>query len=155
MGGAGPVGADQHLPAGPGAGPVTGQLGERGAGHADVVGGGVGAGVPRPQQDGQRLAAALGAVVDERPQRMVAEPALERRRRLLLLRVGGDQGGVHVDDQRRRGVGAVVGGVLAGQRPHRARAVARAVSIAASAAGASAARASIVRETVGSEATRP
>ena len=59
----------------------------------------------------------VGAVVDERPQRVVAEPALERRRRALLLRVRGDQGGVHVDDQRLPGVDAVVGGVLAGQRP--------------------------------------
>jgi hypothetical protein len=48
---------------------------------------------------------------------MVAEPALERRRRTLLLRVRRHQRGVHVDDQRRPGVDVVVGRVLSGQPP--------------------------------------
>jgi hypothetical protein len=58
-------------------------------------------------------------VVEERPQQMEAEAVLERRRRELLLRVRGHQRGVHVDHQRRGRVDAVVGGVLAGQRPRR------------------------------------
>jgi hypothetical protein len=71
-----------------------------------------------PEQFRQRagLAGVLGAVVDDRPQRIEAEAALERRRGGFLLRVGGDQGGVYVDDQRRGRVPAVVGGVLTGQR---------------------------------------
>jgi hypothetical protein len=57
-------------------------------------------------------------VVDERPQRVEPEPALERRRRTLLVAVRGHQGGVHINDERIVGRGVVVGGVLAGQRPY-------------------------------------
>ena len=39
------------------------------------------------------------------------------RRRAFLVRVRGDQRGVHVDDQLRTGVGPVVGGAVAGQSP--------------------------------------
>jgi hypothetical protein len=97
MGAAGAVDADQHLLAAPI--PVW-QLRQRGTDDGLVVGHGVRAGVADAEQERQRLAGALGAVIDERPQRMEAEPALDRRRRGLLLRVRGDQGGVHVDDQR-------------------------------------------------------
>ena len=93
-------------------------------------------------------------VVDERPQRVEPVPALERRRGGLLVRVRGDQGRVEVDDQRppRR----AWSGACSPASPHaRARAAARAVLIAFSAAGASAASAAIVRDTVGSDATRP
>jgi hypothetical protein len=51
------------------------------------------------------------------PQRMEAEPALERRRGLLLLAMGGHQGGVHVNHERRTGADGVVGGLLTSQRP--------------------------------------
>ena len=151
----GAVGADQHLPPGPGPAPVTGQLRQRGLDHGDVVGGGVRTGVALRSRNDSGSPVPVGAVVDERPQRMEPEPAFERRRRLLLVRVRGNQRGVDVDDQRPVGVDAVIGGVLAGQRPHRARAAARAASIAANARAASAASASIVRDTVGSDATSP
>ena len=90
--GPGPVGTDQDPATGPAAGPVPGQLGQRLAGHGDVVGFGVRPGVPRPQHHRQRLPDALGPVVEEGAQRVVPEPALERRRRLLPLRMRGDQG---------------------------------------------------------------
>ena len=44
------------------------------------------------------LPGAGGAVVEERPQRVEAEPALERRGGQLLLRVRRDQRGVQGDD---------------------------------------------------------
>ena len=80
--------------------PMSGQLRQRLPGDGDVVGGGVRPGVPGPQHHRQRLPGAVRAVVDERPQRMEPEPAFERGRRVFLLRVRGDQGGVEVDDQR-------------------------------------------------------
>ena len=45
-------------------------------------------------------------VVQPRRQRVIAKPVLERRRRLLLLRMTGHQGGVHVDHQSRTTVPA-------------------------------------------------
>jgi hypothetical protein len=48
---------------------------------------------------------------------MMPIAALERRRGAFLVRVRGDQGGVHVDDQRLARVGLVVGGVVTGQLP--------------------------------------
>jgi hypothetical protein len=57
-------------------------------------------------------------VVDERQQRMEPEAAFERRRRVFLLRVRRHQRRVEIDDQRRGRIRAVVGCVLAGQRPH-------------------------------------
>lgn len=117
VGGARAVDADQHLPPGPAAGLVTGELAQRGTDDGDVVSGGVRARVAGPQQLREWLPGATRAVVGEGPQRMMTEPALERRRRALLLRVGGDQGRVGVDDQRVGPVGAVVGSMFAGQFP--------------------------------------
>ena len=75
-------------------GPVSvRQLRQRQAQDVDVVGGGVGPGVTRPQHPGQRLI----RVVAEGEQRMVAIPALEVPGRVLLLRVHLEQGGVQVD----------------------------------------------------------
>ena len=71
----------------------------------------------------------------------------------LFFTVRGDQGGVQVDDQRVVRGGPVIGGVGPGEVPHSGRTVARAVLIAANAAGASAARVSISLDTVGSDAT--
>jgi len=93
------------------------ELGQRRPEHGDVVIDGVGARIAAPQQDRQRLPAALGSVVKERVERMEAETPLERRGGQLLLRVRGHQRGVHVDDQRPRGLDVVIRGVLAGQRP--------------------------------------
>ncbi len=69
------------------------QLGEGGVEHRYVIGSGAGAGVAGPQQHGQLLAGGIlpGA------QRVEPEPALVGRRRLFLLRVRPDQGGVDVD----------------------------------------------------------
>ena len=64
--------------------------------------GGVRAGVPGPQHRGEHL---LG-VVAPHPDRVVPEPALERGRRRLLLRVHGHQGGVDVQHHRLAEVGA-------------------------------------------------
>ena len=119
MGGAGTVDPDQDLLAGPSPGPITRQLAQRRPDDHQVVGGRIGAGVARSQQRRDRLAGPVGAVVEERPQRVMAEPALERRCCAFFLPVGGDQGGVHVDDQRPPGVCAVVGGAVAGQPPGR------------------------------------
>lgn len=98
--------------------PVAGQLPQCVADDRDVIGRSVRPGVPGPQQHRQRLTGAGVAVVDECPQRVEPEPALERRRRALLVRVCGDQGGVHIDDQRLVRCGAVVWGVFAGHRPY-------------------------------------
>src|SRR5215204_7155682 len=72
VGGAGRVGADQDrlLLAG-----LPGQLGERQVDHLHLIGGGVGRGVARPQDRGQRLAGAVAAVQPGR-QRMEPEPTL-------------------------------------------------------------------------------
>ena len=78
--------------------------------------GGVGAGVPGPQRRGEHL---LG-VVAPHPDRVVPEPALERGRRRLLLRVRRHQGGVHVEDHRVAEVGA--GDLRGRQRRHLRRA---------------------------------
>jgi hypothetical protein len=94
--------------------PEPRELGQGVAQHGDVVGDGVGPGVAPPQQNRQRLPGALGSVVEERAQRMEAEPALERWGGLLLLRVRGHQRGIHVDHQRIGGAAAVVGRLVAG-----------------------------------------
>ena len=57
---------------------------------------------------------------------MESEPAFERRRGGLLLRVGGDQGRVDIDDQRRRGVASWSGACSPASAHTRARAAARA-----------------------------
>ncbi len=88
----GAVGADEDV----GAVAVgVGDLGQSRVQDGDVVRGGVGAGVARPQHTGQGLA----GVVQEAQHRVVAEAALVGGRCLLLLRVAGDQGGVDVQDQ--------------------------------------------------------
>jgi hypothetical protein len=76
------------------------QLPQRGADHRDVVGGGVRAGVAAAQQHRHRLPGPGLTVVDERGQRVMPEPALERRRREFLVRVRGHQGGINIHDQR-------------------------------------------------------
>ena len=63
--------ADQHLPP-----QVTGQLGEREPGGLDMVGGGVGAGVPGAQHDGQGLPVPVCAVVGPGGHRVEAEGLL-------------------------------------------------------------------------------
>lgn len=117
VGAAGGIGTDEHLAAGTPPGTVAGQLAQRIADEGDVVGGGVGAGVPRAQQEGEGFPAALSAVVDEGAQRVESVSALERRSRPLLVGVRSHQRGIHIDDQRRLGAGGVVWGVLTGQRP--------------------------------------
>ena len=108
----GRVGPDQHAAAMGG-----GDLADRVAEQVDVVLGVVGVRVPRPQPDREEFA----GVVAPHPERMEPEPALEVRRRLLLLRVGGDQRRIHIEhhdvaeigasDRRRRQPGRQ-------QRPH-------------------------------------
>jgi hypothetical protein len=115
--GAGTVDPDQDLATGPVAALVSWQLTQRGPDHGDVVGSGVRPGVARAQQRGERLSGPGRAVVDERPQRVVAEALLERRCRTLLVGVGGHQGGVHVDDQWVRRVGVVIGSRVCGRCP--------------------------------------
>ena len=119
MGGAGAVDADQHLPARPEPRLMPGELFEGGFDDVDVISGGIRAGVPGPQHHLQWFPGAVRAVVDEHAQRVEPEPAFERRLGVLLLRVRPDQGGVHIHDQRRRGIGAVIGCMLTGQSPHR------------------------------------
>lgn len=84
----------------------VGELGERGVEHGDVVLSGVGRGVAGPQQAGQGLA----GVVEEAQQRVVAEAVFVGRRRVLLLGVAGDQGGVDVQDQTWQFASACTGG---------------------------------------------
>jgi hypothetical protein len=149
------VSADQRLVGHGGAG--------RGSGpglveHGDVVGGGVRPGVAATQHPCQELA----GVVAEREQRVVAEGPLERRRRLLLLRVVDHDRRVQVDDQhvelmsgdpRRRERPAVVFRVLVPDhlpRPRSSRCRA-----AATAASAVSSRRSSSRQHVESDATAP
>ena len=135
-------------------GPVAGQLRSACADDGDVVGGGVRAGVARPQQHRQRLPGPVGAVVDERAQRVEPEPALERRRRACSFSECAVTRVASMSMTSGRSASMPWSGACSPASPHtRARAAARAVSIAASAAVASAASASIVRDTVGSEAT--
>ena len=124
-------------------------------GHADMVGRSIRPRVPGPQHHRQRFAGPPGTVAGERPERMMAVSALERRPGQLLVRMGGDQGRADIDDQRRCGRDPASGACCPASPQARSRAAARAAWIAFSAAGASAARASIVRDTVGSEATSP
>jgi len=80
VGAAAGVGPDQHPPPQPGR-----QLGHRQPGGLDVVGGGVRPGIAGPEQDGQRFAAAVRAVVGERRQRVEAVRLLPGRGGVLLL----------------------------------------------------------------------
>ncbi len=103
----------------------------------------------------QGLPAAVRPVIDECPQRMEPEPAFN---------VGAADSFSECAVTRVASMSMISGaaasaawsGACSPASAHtRARAAARAASIALSAAGASAASASIVRDTVGSEATRP
>jgi hypothetical protein len=78
--------------------------------------------LPLAEQERQRfpgadLAGGVGAMVDERPDRMEPVALLERRRGLLLLAVCGHQRRVHIDDQRPRSARLAIWGVPAGGRP--------------------------------------
>ncbi len=73
----------------------VGDLGKGLVEDGDVVSGGVGTGVAGPEQCGQGFA----GVVQEAQQWVVAEAALVGGRRLLLLGVAGNQGGVEVQDK--------------------------------------------------------
>jgi hypothetical protein len=83
----------------------------------DVVGGGVGPGVPRAQQHRRWFPGTGLAVVDERPQRVEAKPLLECRPGLFLLRMGRDQGRVQVHDQRVLHRHRMIGRVPTRERP--------------------------------------
>ncbi|KOT97337.1 hypothetical protein ADK87_19605 [Streptomyces sp. NRRL F-4711] len=92
LGASGAVGPDEQV------GAVAVGVGDLGQGlvqDGDVIGGGVGPGVARPEQTGQGFA----GVVQEAQDRVVAEAALVSGSRMLLLGVAGDQGGVDVQDQ--------------------------------------------------------
>lgn len=92
VGRASSVDADQAPAAGLVTGLVSRQLTQGGADGGDVVNSGVRPGVARAQQRGGGLPGAVRAVVDERPQRMVPEALLERRRSTPLVRVSRHQG---------------------------------------------------------------
>jgi len=112
VGGAGGVRAGQHrrIVLSP-----RRELLERGVEDPDVIAGMVGAGIAGTQQPGQDLV----GLVQAAEQRMEAEAALVRPGGALLLRVGGDQGGVEVEgdvlgaDAVSPGVGACLGPGLA------------------------------------------
>ena len=78
----GPVDAHQHLSTGSGAEPGLVQCP---ADDLDVVGGSVRTGVSGTQHERRALTPTIGAVVEPRGQRVVAEPLLEGRGRTLFL----------------------------------------------------------------------
>jgi hypothetical protein len=117
-----------------------------------VVGGGVGAGVPRSQHHRQRLSRAVRSVVDERAQRAKPKPLCRWRQAISFSECAVTK--------------VATMSMISGRPASISRsgtwspaairwAVERAESIAADAFGATAANASISRETVGSDATRP
>src|SRR5450756_1212269 len=126
---------------------VRRQLTQRVADHRNVIGGGVASRIAGPQQHRQRLPGPRGAVVGEGPQRMEAIAPLEGGPRLFLVAVGGDQGRVRSMTSGVLASAAWSGAWLPARDHTLARACARAVSMAASARGASAANASMVRDT--------
>ena len=97
---------------------MAGQLRERGFDDGDVISGGVGPGVTRPQHDRQRFTRPIALVVNERAQRMRPETTFERRRRTLLLGMSGDQRGIQIHDQRPVDGSVEVGSSNSGVRPH-------------------------------------
>jgi len=101
---------------------VHGNCANASADHADVIGGGVGSSVSRPEQERQRFPGAPGAVVAEREQRVKPKASLVGRGGVFLLQL--DQARIQIDDQRVHGVHPVIGGVGTGPRP-RGGAVAR------------------------------
>jgi hypothetical protein len=103
MGGAGGVGADQDLWCVRVIRPravVRWQRLECLAQHRDVIGGGVTAGVARPQQPGQGLPGGDVGTIQKHQQRVKAKGVLPGRGRVLLVvgMVGGD-GGIDIDVQ--------------------------------------------------------
>jgi hypothetical protein len=93
-------------------------LGERSPGDGDVVGSGVRTRVALAQQERQRLSGPCLAVVGKGEQRVEPEPAFERRRRVFLIRMRGQQRGIEVDDQRIINAGSVIRCMVASLRPH-------------------------------------
>ena len=64
-----------------------------------MIGRGVGPGVARSQDPGQRRTGPTGAVVGERQDRMESEATRVIRCREFLLRVGGNQGRIKINDE--------------------------------------------------------
>ena len=103
VGGAGGVGAGQQPRARPGTADrsrrgraCSGSAAKARSSTVDVVGGGVGARVPGPQQTGQRLPAGHLGTVQEAQQRVEPERLLPGRRSVLLLAVRDRDRGVEV-----------------------------------------------------------
>jgi hypothetical protein len=91
------VGADQHAAA-----QLAGQLRQRELGHLDVLRRGVRPGVPRAQQDGQRLPARSGAVIGKRRQRVdllteLRELSLQFRGRAVAAREAHERAAIAAD----------------------------------------------------------
>ena len=103
-----------------------------------------------------RMASSLAGVVAPHPERVEPEPALEVRRRLLLLRVRGDQRGVHIEHDHVTEIGASRPAKPAARPAADAqtcrRTLARASPIRFNAAGVISSNA---RHTVAGEATGP
>ncbi len=100
VGGAGGVGTDQDRP---GSGRLR-QRQQRHRQHVDVVLGGVGAGVARPQDPAQCLPGPVAAV-QPAAQRVQPEAVLERARRALLVGMRLHQAGVKIQPQWPRPLG--------------------------------------------------
>ncbi len=111
-----------------------------------MVGGGVGAGVARPQQPSQRFARRDIGAVQEAVERVEAEGVLPGRGGVLLLGVGNDHGGVEVQHQLFGKVGRRAG--PPGRRP-------RSRPPGTQKARCSSETLSSTRQAVGSEATGP
>ena len=112
---------------------------------------GVGPGVARSQDRGQRRAGPTGAVAGERQDRMESEATLVIRCRGLLLGMGRHQGRIEVDDE----VIPDLGQRPSGQPPGRDPSTRPCRAIPAIAVASSRARSPMIRETVGSDATFP
>ena len=125
---------------------LLGELGERQVDHVDLVGGGIGRSVARPQDRGQRLAGAVATVQPGR-QRMKPEPTPVGPSRALLVGVRGHQGGIQVDHQQPS--------TQAPACQARRRARARASRSPASPCSPAPASRSMTRQAVGVEATWP
>jgi len=82
-----------------------------------VIDGGVRAGVARSEHRCEGFAGACSSVVDERQQWVKSEAALVRWSSELLVRVGGDQCRIEVEDEWILGGDVVIGGVLTGMCP--------------------------------------
>jgi hypothetical protein len=101
---------------------LGGAVGVEGVEEAfQVILGGVGAGIARPQQAGQRLASAIAAV-QEAHQWVEPEPVLVGAGRALLVGVGVHQGPADIDRQQSLHVSAGRPGASAGVGPGGAQA---------------------------------